>query len=68
MLCVCILLLYENMKKKKNIYKYEAEIWQGGGFLEYKCVSLCICTEDEKNIQKPLQSMSKGKSENALGM
>lgn len=31
-------------------------------------MSLCICTEAEKNIQKPLTSMSKGKSESALGM
>lgn len=33
-----------------------------------KCVSLCVCTAAEGNIQKPLTSVSKGKSENALGM
>ena len=30
-------------------------------------MSLCICTEAEENTQKPLTSMSKGKSESASG-
>ena len=32
-----------------------------------KCVSLCKCAEAERNIQKPLPGMSRGKSENTLG-
>lgn len=36
--------------------------------LVWKCASVCICTEAEKNIQKPLSCMSSGKSEKALGM
>lgn len=45
----------------KMTHKYDKER------LVWKCESLSLCTEAEKNIQKPLTSMSSWKRENALG-